>query len=530
MNYTIRIAAAFVFCFAIAEGVKAEGFGELRTQAAGRTVHLTSGVQIEALVVSDYRSLNMELNPNISYDKVDLGENLRTAYVESLDGRHGFRLRFAGIYENRLEQGSRVRIDLEGCSLTGEANPERYTIDGLRAAQVEVIEQSVALPEKVRRIADLKDEDLYTYVTLLGVEFLSKQGAYTNVFESCVQRSRLNAFDQPSRRTDGWASLLRDGDNNSIYMLVNTKCTWRRDGRGVPQGVGPVSGVVVHTPMRRYGGNIGRYSIRPLDESDIAVSRDTISSYISIAEWNWNRNYKGAIRFEKKGDTPWAPKEGVAGDRVLPDAGTGFLSTTSGARMRLDTEYDTRYVQDGEGKAMRVNAALRLDSDTHDWYEFDNRGRMNGVKSVVVETSTEGVSGRGLSFDFSFLAGNHDINRSWGFPVEWKVEYSVDGMPFTDAGRVFVLRPIFYADRPIQNLGMRRLSYDTALGFTEYSVPLPASLLGHKSLVVRLSPASAVLATIPENPADDSAGGTITGDFRQPFVLRLGRVAVQVLK
>ena len=62
-------------------------------------------------------------------------------------------------------------------------------------------------------IADLKDEDLYTYVTLAGTEFLSKQGCYANVFESCVQRSRLNAFDQPSRRTDGWASLLKDADN-----------------------------------------------------------------------------------------------------------------------------------------------------------------------------------------------------------------------------------------------------------------------------------------------------------------------------
>ena len=197
-------------------------------------------------------------------------------------------------------------------------------------------------------------------------------------------------------------------------MLVNTKCAWRRDGRGVPHGVGAVSGVLVHTPMRRYGGDMGRYAIRPLDERDIAIPRDTASSYVVVAEWNWDRNYDGAIRFEKQGYTPRSPKSGVAGDRVLPDAGEGFLSTTSGARMRLDTEYDTRYAQDGDGKAMRVNAALRLDSDTRDWFRFDNRGRMSGAEAIVVETSTEGVEGRGLSFDFSFLAGNHDINRSWG--------------------------------------------------------------------------------------------------------------------
>ena len=142
----------------------------------------------------------------------------------------------------------------------------------------------------------------------------------------------------------------------------------------------------------------------------------------------------------------------------------------------------------------------------------------------------EGVEGRGLSFDFSFLAGNHDINRSWGYPVEWKVEYSADGLPFIDAGRIFVLRPVVYNDAVIKDLGLRRLSYDAAPGFTEYSVPLPASLLGHKRLTVRLTPASAVMATIPENPADDSAGSVVTADFRQPFVLRLGRVAVRVLR
>lgn len=80
---------------------------------------------------------------------------------------------------------------------------------------------------------------------------------------------------------------------------------------------------------------MGRYAIRPLDERDIAIPRDTASFYAVVAEWNWDRNYDGAIRFEKQGYTPRSPKSGVAGDRVLPDAGEGFLSTTSGARMRL---------------------------------------------------------------------------------------------------------------------------------------------------------------------------------------------------
>ena len=146
---------AALLCLAAVAGVRADDFAALRAEAAGRTVRLAPGTQLEALVVSDYRSQNMELNPNVSWDKVDLGENLRTAYVESPDGRYGFRLRFAGIYENRLERGDRVRLDLGGCSLTGETDPERYTVDGLCAANVEVLERGVALPAKERRIADL---------------------------------------------------------------------------------------------------------------------------------------------------------------------------------------------------------------------------------------------------------------------------------------------------------------------------------------------------------------------------------------
>ena len=146
-----------LLCLAAVAGVRADDFAALRAEAAGRTVRLAPGTQLEALVVSDYRSQNMELNPNVSWDKVDLGENLRTAYVESPDGRYGFRLRFAGIYENRLERGDRVRLDLGGCSLTGETDPERYTVDGLCTANVEVLERGVALPAKERRIADLKE-------------------------------------------------------------------------------------------------------------------------------------------------------------------------------------------------------------------------------------------------------------------------------------------------------------------------------------------------------------------------------------
>lgn len=80
-----------------------------------------------------------------------------------------------------------------------------------------------------------------------------------------------------------------------------------------------------------------------------------------------------------------------------------------------------------------------------------------------------------------------------------------------------------YNDAVIKDLGLRRLSYDAALGFTEYSVPLPVSLLGHKRAHRAVDARFGRHGHDSREPADDSAGGVVTADFRQPFVLRLGR-------
>lgn len=66
---------------------------------------LTAPTVVEGIVVSDYRSPNMELNPNLNYYSVDLEENDRTVYVEAADGSCGIRLRFD---EWRVKTGSPV--------------------------------------------------------------------------------------------------------------------------------------------------------------------------------------------------------------------------------------------------------------------------------------------------------------------------------------------------------------------------------------------------------------------------------------
>ena len=523
----------FLFSLCLAVNLSAASFEELRAKVGNKgNVILPEGTFIEGIIVSDYTSLNMEGPVQVSCKEVDPGMTFRTAYIQSADGNCGFRVHFNSVYDNRFPRFSRVKMDLGGAVLTRESDPERYTISNIVGAFVTVLETDVQLTPKVRHIGDLTDADLYTFVTLADVEFMSKEGSYTNVHEKKVLRSYINSFkthaDGP---IDGSGLLLKDNRGDDIFMPVNTKCTWRRNGDRVPQGVGYVDGVLVHTSLRRYG-DIGHYAIRPASEKDIRISMDTISFYETIAEWNWDRNYDVALDLERQGLQEWVSGQAFEPDRVLPDVGQGYLSTSAGSMMRLDCEWNSRCVHDGNdaGSGAREWAALRLNSDTKDWYIF-NGDRIVGSQAVIVETSTTGFEGQGLSFEFTFCAGNCSADLSWGFPGEWQVAYSIDGRNFIPVQKTFLLRPLWYNPANVKDLGgVRNLSYDAAPGLIECRVSLPAFLLGKDKVYFRIYPSSDKLTILPENPEDDINGGTMKAGFSHPFVLRLGKVSVKSLK
>jgi len=525
------ITLAIILGFAI--DASAVTFEQLKAMSRdGEQIILPQGTEIEGVIVSDYRSLNMETSPQISPKEVDLGLNFKTGYIQSLDGKSGLRLLFNSVYDNRLPRFSKVKVDLGGAVLTKESDPERYTLSNIVGSLFTIIEENTEIAPKVRHISELTDNDIYTFVTLADVELLSKEGSYTKVHEKIVQRSYINAFKTSSDGPiDGSGVVLKDNQGDDIFMVVNTKCPWRRDGRMLPQGTGSVDGVLVHTVLRRYG-DIGRYAIRPANAGDIHIGKDAASNYETIVEWNWDRNYDVALNFERQGLREWIFGEAFEPDRILPDVGKGFLSTTAGATMRLDNEWNTRSAQDGNdaGAGAREWSVLRLNSDTKDWYVFDG-DRIIGANAILVETSTMGFEGRAISFDFSFCAGNCSTNLSWGFPGEWQVAYSVDGRTFIPVQKTFLLRPIFYHAGNVAELGGRReLCYDAAPGAQECTVTLPAFLLGKEKVYFRIYPASNVLAVLPENPADDLNGGTMKAGFSHQFALRLGKVSVKVLK
>ena len=521
MNSMKRILI-FVFAIAATLSAAAESFEEIRAKANTKGVVLGGG-EIVGVVIGDCRSENVAGNQNVRFDLVDLRANRRTNYLQSEDGKCGFRLVFESIYDNKLHRADKVKINLAGCTVVREDNPERYTISGIKAENIVSCEAGVPLTPKVKSISELTNLDLYTYVALADVEFMNKQGAYTNVYEAVMLRSYLNQETRPQEICDGWASLLKDKNGESIYMLVNAKATWRRRGQGVPRGVGKVAGVLVSEKLRRYGDNLGAYSIRPINEEDIRreMPKEESSSYEVIADWNYDRNYRAELNIENLGKVRYSRMAQYEG-RILPDVGEGFVSSNANAAYGLDVDYDTRYPHDNRG--MRRYAGLRFQSPVSYWLE-KNHG-------ILVEFSTEGVSGKALTFDFSFGVGNHDINNCWGFPVYWNVMYSTDGVNFTKAKERIVLRSLPYNADKAKGLDGKKYypSYDMAPGFTDHSVSLPASLFGQKKVVVLLTPASRHMATL----FDDTSASTIQGDIpvgsKQNFILRMGRISVKYVK
>lgn len=90
----------------------------------------------EGIVISDKDNANVETTPNTARNATDYTVNAKTAYVQMLDGSYGYRLQFDAADDNTLKRYSQVKISLNGVTLTKEADPERYTLSGLTAANI----------------------------------------------------------------------------------------------------------------------------------------------------------------------------------------------------------------------------------------------------------------------------------------------------------------------------------------------------------------------------------------------------------
>lgn len=238
------------------------------------------------IVLNDNLEGNGAENINVTSIVQDLKVADRTLYVSDAEGTSGVRLDFISGSELLVKRYDNLEIDLCGATLTWLAEPARFVVSGLNASAImsnEVgSEGNVVIKQK--RMSELTPEDVYTLVELVDCEIPIRKGPYIGV--DVRHYNLMNKYPM----------VIRDAKGGTMHMVVNTTCSWHRDGTGMPQGSGSIKGVIVHEHCDNFEwdqaaadamvssglgldyvtdlGHIGQYQIRPITKNEIALAKD----------------------------------------------------------------------------------------------------------------------------------------------------------------------------------------------------------------------------------------------------------------
>ncbi|ACU03600.1 BACON domain-containing protein [Pedobacter heparinus] len=446
---------------------------------------ITEDIYIEGVIVSDKGNPNMGQNANSATNKhvVDKNENSITSYIQSLDGKSGFRIRAKTGGDNIFGRNEIVRLWLKGVTLKKETNPARVTLDQVQSINVmsKVASSGPVLPREMY-MKDLTDEDVYTYVKLKQVEVSIPNGSFFNINEGYILR------------TDEYPLNIRDIDGNSMYMLTNIDVPYRRDGNHVPEGSGNIGGIVVHEELPRYGGNIGKYSIRHVTREDIDLRQDRNDGFSNVlVEWS---------RFK----TENAVGPTAAKNPLTPDIGTGTL--TQSLKSPLDftapngiittSDFNGLLIESTTVKGIIGNGAWYCNKW---WDDAKNTGAW-----WLITTSTTGIT-KPISMQ---IEGTSNIGGPTNFIAEW----SATG---TDSGTWNLLSEYTLQDQvDYTNTLLTQVPGCKGLNF---QFPLAASGLTNLYIRLRVKNKTVGNSTSP-------SGGTLAATG----ITRLGHVSIKYNK
>lgn len=436
----------------VTQGVKTRkySFEELRAVLPSAGEQAFEGDFFEGVIVADAGQKNMETNPMTSATSYDDNESAITNYVQSLDGKYGMRLKFATAADNTLKKGDKVKISLAGATLVREDNPVRYTLKGVSANTV-TVEENVQLTARQKTIAELTDEDIYTWVTLPDVEVSFCYGSWVNVRKEWIDAKRIN-FDN---------RILRDVNGNEIRMIVNTDTEWYLTDAGVPKGSGPVSGVIVNTTSEYYGsGILGKYQIRPMKLSDIEI-KDNGFSEILVA-WDYSTGFTRVSSLEAT-------------------TGTGTFAASSMAQANTFLQFgNTSPYPKGYPKGANIDKSV--------WWK-DGAAK----DAATFQFSTKDAAGKKMTLSFGALIGNYKEEAASQGPVHWNVEYSLDGTNYILIEKVMI--------RPMGAEKSTLLFLPASLD--DQCVELPDAIAGQDNVTIRFIAADD--ATVDFSKKDYSA-------------------------
>lgn len=510
-----------------------------RLAVKDRKVVLKDIPLIEAVVVSDCKSLNNALNTNLSYKDVDLNVNGRTVYVQEPDGSKGLKLVFDSHLYNDLYRYDKVVLNLNGGYLA--VNPATGSLTVSKLTPLCVVSRAMGsaqdIPAKEKYISELTDDDIYTMVTLKEMEFAFKDGSIVNIKENYgqyVEKYHKDYKKEINYRMDGAMAMMKDSQGSAIGMAINTLCDWRRDGDGVPQGSGAILGVIVDEDMRRYGNNTGRYKIRPLFREDIQIDfKKKTSSWNMLTGWIRDEFGGKFVDYEKAGSV----EQPQVGDRIYSDAGARSLMWTDSGAKTYSTSDWNNIASVRQGAVW--NGAIMFDCMSKDWYKWSNIGFAESANSIFLEFSSKKVKpGQVMQLCFEITAGDVNMTNSWGFPSTWMVQYSVDGGEFktlTEActgEKAFSLRPLPCWCKKV-NTGKYNKNfntqYDFCLGTQGHVFNIPEDAVGKETVLIKLTPASDRAFSLRSKPSDRCESPTaarITPSFPAKALISIGSIFI----
>lgn len=452
------------------------------------------------------RNENLEIAWQLGSKSASPKNNARTMYLESTDGRYGFRLFFdnANDAKNAGTLFGLLELNLKGATLVKEYN--YYVITGLTTDNVIGFEKGseADIPVKKMHISDLSDEDIFTWVSLQDCELVFKGGAWMNVRETYLPKSKTGRYTG-NNWMNSWCRLACDNAGGSIYLGLDAKLSKRREGDGVPGGSGEVAGVLTKAWMPRYGA-FSEYILRPPSLEEVRFSRDAPSQWKTIAGWDWN-----------------TPSEGM----IPAEQGKGFLTTDYPGKIARFSDCDNPSIDlPKENPASRGtygsvdNGAMSLQGRSCDWWNWD----ADSPRSIMVAFSTAGLEGTALYFSWTFSAGQYTQPTSCSYPAHWRVSYSTDGKKFAELeGPPAMLHSLPYISGAVDGKSYET-SAEAGIGYTEHLVWLPASLLGQRKVIVRLSPADKTLANMAYLHRDCMEA---TSESTGPCTVNIGEIQIR---
>lgn len=474
----------------------------------------------DVIVLNDNLEGNGAENRNITSIVQDLEAADRTLYVSDAAGTSGVRLDFVSGAELLVKRFDHIEVDLHGASLTWLESPDRYVVSGLMATSVMSNEVGsagdVTVPQK--KMSELVPSDVYTLVKLTDCEIPIRKGPYVGI--------DVRHYNLMSK----YPMVIRDAEGSTMHMMVNTTCSWHRDGTAMPQGSGSITGIIVHEHCDNFEwdqaesdrmvssglgldyvndlGHIGDFQIRPVSRRDIALAPDFEDGfsklvcefayiYSDITEQKLIPNYVDTVLFSTGGDV-----QAQMTLRLLSSGKRKKQHISSKRDWTLLGPYKDGQISDietGNGVFCYGQSAVWFNTSSQENQEnLENLGRTQARIDKIcgsawnstgwsvnkywqVEFSTEGLSeAENAPMSISFGAVNGYGDRVGG-PRYWKMVCCTSE---EDAGEVIAEYTV--PDFP-QN-GNRRVWHCPGHKYMSFNVPENIDIWNKENVIIRMIP------------------------------------------